>query len=153
MTELRSCVLNIYIDIFCNSLVAVLPQPFLSESVYFAAMEFGTVQSGLATAAALAGSLCGYALLYLVGYALYQVSVKANIKRLQSESYHTSLQTVARFTRYLLIFPAIPFYGAFCVLSGYSRIKPMSFLELAGLGKLLYYLYIIGKMGVAHGAV
>ncbi len=130
-----------YDIIFTNSFIASLALSWRSEIAWFAALGFGGYDMRLATLLALAGSLLGTSVDYVIGRII--AASRLRWFSASNESFARAVQYFQRYILLLLLFPWIPFSTLFAVIAGLFRISPAKILAVVLVGRICYYGYYL----------
>lgn len=135
-----------YSLIFVNSFKSSVVFFLSPENAWFAALQFGGYNIGLATLAAVGGSSIGNFLNFYVGYYL-------NAKRgdwfLFGDKLYQRLSKINRYMMFLLALPftSVPvigiFWGLYVMLTGFFGTPLKAAILLIILGRVAYYSYYL----------
>ena len=133
---------DIYYLIFLNSLKASVIASLYSESAWFAALQFGSVDTLYATIMAVCGSFVGTAVTFFVGYYFAQ---KRGDWFAFKESWYQRIVGYKKYSTFLLLLPfqSVPIigflWGFFILAMGFFGAKPVKALGLIFIGRIVYY--------------
>lgn len=141
--------MHAYYLILVNSLQAsIIVSPY-PDIAWFAAMQFGGYNTGLALFMAALGSSIGSGFNFAIGHYL---SYKRGDWFANREPLYQRIASYRHYLMFLLLFPfqSIPaiglFWNIFVVLTGYLGVKARHAMVLIFLGRVLYYSICLAKM-------
>jgi membrane protein YqaA with SNARE-associated domain len=135
-----------YSLIFFNSFKSSVVFFLSPENAWFAALQFGGYNIGLATLAAVCGSSIGN---FLNFYAGYYLNTKRGDWFAFSDKLYQHLARINRYTMFLLALPftSMPFIGIFwglyVLLTGFFGTPLKTAMLLIVLGRVAYYGYYL----------
>lgn len=136
----------LYLKIFIEAIITSSFVPFAHEPAFFAMSSFASAgydyDISLAVALAVAGSLVGTLLCFMVGRWLSKLyNIEGDQKHLTLEKYNSAARSFSRYFTVLLLFTWMPLLNLLPLVAGFLSIRAKVVFPLVIIGKITYYGY------------